>query len=133
MAPKHPSESMPLITIDKRPKAMDGYDPLEEMPVTQEVSRRIPWDIELDDNDWGPSPELTEREVGRLTCCFCVCCHYYGSSHCISDAFLGRFPHHITANQFFTPEMFSSITGKAMQLVLKLTWRASSKTKRNET
>ena len=103
------------------------------MPVTQEVSRQIPWDIELDDNDWGPSPELTEREVGRLTCRFCVCCHYYGSSHCISDAFLGRFPHHITANQFFTPEMFSSITGKAMQLVLKLTWRASSKTKRNET
>lgn len=78
------------------------------MPATQEVSRRIPWDIELDDNDWGPSPELTEREVGRLTCYFCVCCHYYGSSHCISDAFLRRFPHHITANQFFTPEMFSA-------------------------
>lgn len=108
IAPRHPSESIPLKTIDEQPKAMNCDDSSERVSLTDNVSKRIPWDIELDHKDWGLSPELTEREADRLTCCCCVCCHYYGSSHCVSDALLGRFPHHKTANQFFTPEMFSA-------------------------
>ena len=108
VAPRHPSESMPLnATIDEQPQPMDNESPSEEMPLTKKMDERRPWDIKLDPNKWGKSPELTEREADRLTCCCCVCCHYYGSSHCISDALLGRFPHHKTANQFFTPDMFS--------------------------
>ena len=94
VVPRHPSESIPLERAEiEQPKPWDTFDP--------ELGS-------LDPDKWGKSPELTVREADRLTFCCCHCCHYYGSSHCISDCLLGRFPHHITANQFFTPDTFSA-------------------------
>ena len=94
VAPRHPSESIPLKRAEtEQPKPWDTFDP--------ELGS-------LDPDKWGTSPELTVREADRLTFCCCNRCHYYGSSHCISDCLLGRFPHHITANQFFTPDTFSA-------------------------
>lgn len=92
VAPRHPSESRPLNGGEtKQPK---------------------PWGDfglgSLNPDKWGKSPELTVDEADRLTFCCCNRCHHDGSSHCISDCLLGRFPHHITANQFFTPDTFSA-------------------------
>ena len=94
VAPRHPSESIPL-----------------EREETEQPKPWTSFGVELDDGDhkkWGKSPELTVEEADRLTFCCCHCCHYYGSSHCISDCLLGKFPHHKTANQFFTPDTFSA-------------------------
>ena len=94
VAPRHPSESKPLDRVEnEQPKPWTHFG------------------VELDDPDhkkWGKSPELIVEEADRLTFCCCHCCHYDGSSHCISESLLGRFPHHITANQFFTPDTFSA-------------------------
>ena len=71
---------------------------------------------EADRLDWGEGPELTEDEADRLTWCCCVCCHKNVKTchcccdccHCTSSSCLGKFPHHSTGNQFFTPDMFSA-------------------------
>ena len=94
VAPRHPSESKPLIPETKQPKPWKDFD------------------IQLDSDKWGKSPELTDIEADRLTFCCCSRCHCYGRSccscRCISERLLGKFPHHITANQFFTPDIFSA-------------------------
>ena len=88
IAPRHPSESKPLKPETEQPKSWEDFD----MP--------------LEPNKWGESPELTVAEADRLTFCCCPCCHC--DSSCISERLLGKFPHHITANQFFTPDTFSA-------------------------
>ena len=50
---------------------------------------------------------LKEDDVSKLTLCCCECCHQkacYG----LSKMFCNVFPQHNTANQFFTPRMFSA-------------------------
>lgn len=103
VSPRHPSESIPLAA--PRP-------PSESTPLTDEPK---PWKdvdaelVDLDEKLWGKSPELTEREADRLTFCCCNRCHSDNSCcHCISNCLLGKFPHHITGNQFFTPDTFSA-------------------------
>eukprot|EP00794_Sanderia_malayensis_P013871 gene13871-15319_t len=62
---------------------------------------------EMKRDRWGTSPLVTENEVDQLTVGCCECCHmsFY---QCCSDPICGKFPQHVTANQFFTPAMFSA-------------------------
>ena len=120
VAPRHPSESRPL----------------KEGPKTEQPRSWEDFGLQLDSGKWGKSPELKDLEADRLTFCCCLCCHCYSSSccsswcssccsswcssccnsccssccscRCISERLLGKFPHHITANQFFTPDTFSA-------------------------
>ena len=64
-------------------------------------------DVDLEAGLWGAGPELSAKEVDRLTFCCCECCH--GNSCCgMSEAICGSFPYHSTYNQFLTPKMFSA-------------------------
>lgn len=93
VAPRHPSESIPLQRI-----------------VTEQPKLWKFFGVELDDPDhkkWGRSPEIAKQEVERLIGCCCLCCDR-NSCQYMSTFSLGRFPHHITANQFFTPDTFSA-------------------------
>ena len=61
----------------------------------------------------GESPELKKEDADKLTFCCCPCCHCNSSScRFISERLLGKFPHHITANQFFTRDTFSAYHGE---------------------
>ena len=63
----------------------------------------------LDACDLENSPYLNEEDVDELTfCCCCVC--YNKKSHLsgLSELLCHKFPNHKTANQFFTPLMFSA-------------------------
>ena len=62
----------------------------------------------LDARDLGNSPYLNEEDVDELTFCCCVC--YNKKSHLrgLSELLCHKFPNHNTANQFFTPLMFSA-------------------------
>ena len=92
IAPRHPSESMPLErVVTEQPKSWEDFDDALG---------------DLQHEKWGRSPEITEHEANRLTGCCCLCCHR-NSCQFISNFLQGAFPHHITANQFFTPDMFS--------------------------
>ena len=53
---------------------------------------------------WG---KLKDDNVSELTLCCCECCHRK-SCQWLSKILCNVFPQHITANQFFTPRMFSS-------------------------
>lgn len=94
IAPRHPSESKPLKPETEQPKSWEYFG------------------MQLEADKWGESPELKDVEADRLTFCCCPSCHCYSSSscscRCISERLLGKFPHHITANQFFTPDTFSA-------------------------
>ena len=92
VVPRHPSETRITLTPETaQPKSWGNFG----MP--------------LDDTKWERSPELTVAEADRLTFCCCPCCHFYSSfCRCISKRLLGKFPHHITANQFFTPDTFTA-------------------------
>ncbi|XP_068720032.1 uncharacterized protein [Montipora capricornis] len=70
-----------------------------------EIIDEIKIDIEAD--RWGSGPEMDAHEVDRLTCCCCECCHCYALK-LLSEPWCGVFPNHGTANQFFTPAMFSA-------------------------
>ena len=110
MAPRHPRESKPL----------------KEEPMLSWKSFR-----QNDENDlgaesrfhelWGQSPVLSEDEANKLNWCCCSrchinvkcdcccdCCQEDGICHWLSSRCLGEFPHHVTANQFFTPDMFTA-------------------------
>ena len=63
--------------------------------------------IDIEAELWGSGPELEPEEVDRLTCCCCECCHY-SSLQLLSGACCGVFPNHVTANQLFTPAMFTA-------------------------
>lgn len=63
----------------------------------------------LEKNLWGPGPVLEEDEVDRLTFCCCSCCHSNSKiARWLSAKMCLRFPGNTTANQFFTPDMFSA-------------------------
>lgn len=63
---------------------------------------------ELDPGLWGQGPVLEAEEVDRLTFCCCSCCHSNSSvARWLSAKMCLRFPGNTTANQFFTPDMFS--------------------------
>ena len=64
-------------------------------------------DVDLEAGLWGRGPHLDAEEVERLTFCCCTCCHGDTLRGC-SESMCGVFPQHITANQFFTPDMFSA-------------------------
>ncbi len=61
----------------------------------------------VNENRWGTSPQLTEDEVNRLTLACSECCHC-SCSQCCSEPLCGKFPYHVTANQFFTHALFSA-------------------------
>lgn len=61
--------------------------------------------IEMEERKWHQTPVLESRDVDRLTGCCCECCHWKCFSLCPT---LGTFPFHSTANQMFTPEMFTA-------------------------
>ena len=56
--------------------------------------------------EWGTGPDLEASEVDRLTGCCGECCHKSCCSWC--SWCCGSFPQHSTANQCFTPAMFSA-------------------------
>ena len=70
-----------------------------------EIIDEIKIDIEAD--RWGSGPEMDAHEVDRLTCCCCECCHCHALK-LLTEPWCGVFPNHRTANQFFTPAMFSA-------------------------
>ena len=79
-----------------------------------QIKERVTWrdelrdiDVDLEADQWGTGPELDADEVDRLTFGCCEACH---SLHCssVSGSCCGLFPLHSTANQFFTPAMFSA-------------------------
>ena len=63
--------------------------------------------IQMKRRRWGDGPILVEEEVNRLTCTCSECCHCNCCQSC-SRPICGNFPHHVTANQFFTPAVFSA-------------------------
>ncbi|XP_078351132.1 uncharacterized protein LOC144635894 [Oculina patagonica] len=93
VAPRHPSEGIPLKReVNEEPKPWKTFD--------TELG-------DLDHKNWGKGPEITKHEADRLTGCCCLCCHG-NSCQSLSTFLFGGFPHHITANQFFTPDTFSA-------------------------
>ena len=77
----------------------------QERVTWKEALRDI--DVDLEAGDWGLGPQVDAEEVNSLTFCCCECCH--GNSYQgLSKSLCGKFPLHITANQFFTPRMFSA-------------------------
>lgn len=70
-----------------------------------ELADDVKIDIEAD--LWGTGPEVEAEEVERLTYCCCECCHC-SPLQFLSGSCCGIFPYHSTANQFFTPAMFSA-------------------------
>ena len=82
IAPRHPDKG--IQKTDREKKAL------------QEVK------YDLEAGKWGSGPYLKAADVDSLTGCCCECCQSWCSSCC------GVFPQHKTANQFFTPAMFSA-------------------------
>ena len=79
-----------------------------------QIKERVTWkevlgdiDTDLEAGLWGTGPELDVEEVDRLTFCCCEGCHSL-PFHSVSSACCGSFPLHTTANQLFTPAMFSA-------------------------
>ncbi|KAL9973451.1 hypothetical protein ACROYT_G019915 [Oculina patagonica] len=70
-----------------------------------ELTGDVKIDVEAD--LWGSGPEVEAEEVERLTCCCCECCHC-SPLQFLSGSLCGAFPYHSTANQFFTPSMFTA-------------------------
>lgn len=127
LAPRHPRESKKLNYPDpeqiicEQPKAGTSSEPSQNERELGEVWKRLYH--QLSKADWGDGPELTEDEANELNWCCCSCCHCKksdcchgcececcsdGCCHCLSSWCLGEFPHHKTANQFFTPRMFAA-------------------------
>lgn len=87
------------------PRHPDRGIKTQERVTWKEALRDI--DVDLEAGEWGLGPQLVSEEADSLTFCCCECCH--GNSHrWLSDTLCGTFPQHITANQFFTPRMFSA-------------------------
>lgn len=64
--------------------------------------------LHLEARDWGTSPYLKGEDVDKLTFCCCVCCNKKSCLSGLSEFLCHKFPNHSTANQFFTPLMFSA-------------------------
>ena len=90
--------------------------------LTEDEANRLTWCCCQRLHGYIKEPQETRDNASRLTCrcqCHrgcCPCCTIRCTSDCcpgkichrISSFLLGGFPHHITANQFFTPDMFSA-------------------------
>lgn len=64
---------------------------------------------ELDPKEWGPGPVLQAEDVDRLTFCCCESCHSNSKVlRWISNKLCLGFPSTSTANQFFTPSLFTA-------------------------
>ena len=97
IAPRHPENGIP----QHRDRVIQEED----------------WRNIVGSGDWGPGPDLEAAEVDRLTGCCCECCHCDSCCvcsctnkccSCLRKCCWGVFPQHSTANQFFTPAMFSA-------------------------
>ena len=69
--------------------------------------------LEWDFKEWGGSPYLTKSDVEVIEGCpsclgFCECCHSKYSIKSCCDERCYTFPRHPTANQFYTPLMFTA-------------------------
>ncbi|XP_029188403.2 uncharacterized protein LOC114955692 [Acropora millepora] len=64
--------------------------------------------VDLEAGKWGTNPQQNADEVDSLTCCCCDCCHRSWLQSLSPDCLCGVFPRHSTANQFFTPRMFTA-------------------------
>ena len=72
------------------------------------TANSVTWEeckVTIDPEMWGEGPVVSSEEADNLTGCCCECCH--GCCCNIKDC-CGVFPHHVTANQLFTPKMFSA-------------------------
>ncbi|XP_078369692.1 uncharacterized protein LOC144653543 [Oculina patagonica] len=87
------------------PRHPDSGIKTQERVTWKEALRDI--DVDLEAGKWGLGPQIDSEEAERLTFCCCDCCHG-NSLRWLSKALCGTFPQHITANQFFTPRMFSA-------------------------
>lgn len=89
IAPRHPNKGVHM----------------EEHVTWKEALHDI--NVDLEEGLWGTGPELDADEVDRLTFCCCEACHNLccasASAYCC-----GSFPLHSSANQLFTPAMFSA-------------------------
>ena len=85
LAPRHPSKGI-----------------RKQKQICKEPLRHL--DVDLEAGKWGTVPAKNTEEVDSLTCCCCDCCLQYLSP----DYLCGVFPRHSTANQFFTPRMFTA-------------------------
>ena len=95
------------------PRHPDNGIPLNPDRVIQEED----WRKIVGTGEWGSGPDLKAAEVDRLTGCCCECCHCDSCCRCsctnkccscLRKCCWGVFPQHSTANQFFTPAMFSA-------------------------
>ena len=101
--------------FDKDPKTMvsEGEILLIAPRHPEKIVQKIPYEtwgdigVDLEVDRWGPGPQWTAEEAGRLTFCCCERCH---GSMCrgLSKWMCGVFPQHSTGNQFFTPAMFTA-------------------------
>ena len=87
------------------PRHPDSGIKTQEHVTWKEALRDI--DVDLEAGDWGLGPQLDSEEAESLTFCCCECCHG-NRLRGLSKMMCGTFPQHITANQFFTPRMFSA-------------------------
>ena len=78
----------------------------QECVTWKEALRDI--DVDLEAGKWGTGPQQNAEEVDSLTCCCCDCCHRSWLQSLSPDCLCGVFPRHNTANQFFTPRMFTT-------------------------
>ncbi|XP_015769740.1 PREDICTED: uncharacterized protein LOC107348228 [Acropora digitifera] len=78
----------------------------QECVTWKEALRDI--DVDLEAGKWGTGPQQNAEEVDSLTFCCCDCCHRSWLQSLSPDCLCGVFPRHSTANQFFTPRMFTA-------------------------
>ena len=78
----------------------------QECVTWKEALRDI--DVDLEAGKWGTGPQQKAEEVDNLTCCCCDCCHKSCLQRLSPGCLCGVFPRHSTANQFFTPRMFTA-------------------------
>ena len=93
IAPRHPDKGMTFPSDLDPSWAQYSHDTGEE----------------LDTKLWGPGPVLASEEVDRLTYCCCESCHTnFAILRWISGKLCLKFPSTSTANQFFTPSLFTA-------------------------
>ena len=89
LAPRHPSKGI-------RKQKQICKEPLPHI------------DVDLEAGKWGTGLQQNAEEVDSLTCCCCDCCHRSWLQCLSPECLCGVFPRHSTANQFFTPRMFTA-------------------------
>ena len=90
LSPRHPNKGI------KKQECVTGKEALRNI------------NVDLEAGKWGTDPQKDAVEVNSLTCCCCDCCHRKWLQCLSPDCLCGVFPRHSTANQFFTPRMFTA-------------------------